>query len=346
VFGDRPGISHYLETEGINCTKTKEHGMNMDVFITGGSGFIGNAVARAFAQAGNNVTCLCGTREGMHAVRGQGFDAVLGDMAKPQVWSDVARRADVLVHAAHIRTRRRHSGGWLRRSAEARNIALYALVEAAQHNTRCRAVIYTSGVVAHGSHGDNIIDETTTPRRSAMGDYHLEGEKIIAEAAAVGIPAFSIRPGMVYGPAGSFAKFFLAVAETGKYRYPASGNNYFPFVHVDDLARAYVLAATKRPVGAVVDVVDDAPIRVESMAQLLLAQFGGGKASGVPAWLVSLFAGGPLAEMLVGSYRVTNALAKRELNWQPEYRTFEQGLPSVVRDYRSSQAPATGTALT
>jgi len=92
-------------------------------------------------------------------------------------------------------------------------------------------------------------------------------------------------------------------------------------------------------------VVDDAPMRVKQMAELLLAQFGGGKASGVPAWLVSLFAGRPLAEMLVGSYRVTNALAKKELNWQPAYRTLEQGLPYVVQEYGRHQATTNAAAL-
>lgn len=304
------------------------------IFIAGGSGYIGNAVAQAFARKGDSVACLCNTHKSENRLRQQGLHAVVGDMAEPQAWLSHAVNADIVVHAAHLRPGMRLSESWLRKAAALRDTALPAMIEAAQKNGRCKALIYTSGMIAHGDHGDMRIDEDTPDKDSALGAYHRTGEKMIEAAAARGLPALSIRPGMVYGPGGTFGKFFLSVAARGRYQYPGTGSNYLPFIHIEDLAQAYLLAAAHPPVGQVVSVVDDEPITVRQMAATLLASFNGGRASSVPTWLIGLFAGRPLTEMLTGSYRIRNDKAKRLLGWEPEFKSFAQGIQSVVDSYK------------
>ncbi len=309
-----------------------------NIFVTGGSGYIGNAVAQAFLDRGEKVTCLCHTQKSGERLQRQGMRALVGDMAKPADWQPHVADADVVVHAAHLRPGMRLSAGWLRKSSGLRDTALAAMIETAQNTGRCKAFVYTSGMVVHGDHGAAPIDEDTPEADSALGDYHRVGEAMIAAAARDGLPAFSLRPGMVYGPGGTFGKFFLAVAAKGKYQYPGGGANYLPFVHIDDLARAYLLAVENPPTGQVVSVVDDEPITMRQMAVTLLDSFNGGKATSVPTWLVDLFAGKPLTEMLTGSYRVRNDKAKRLLGWEPEYKSFKEGIPDVINAYKQMQS--------
>ncbi|NQZ07710.1 MAG: NAD-dependent epimerase/dehydratase family protein [Algicola sp.] len=308
------------------------------VFITGGSGFIGNAIAHAFKRNGDQVVCLCRTDKSQQQLTKQGFTAIVGDMNHPESFKTQASNADVIIHAAHLRAGMRLSSKWLKKSEEMRNKGLTALIEAAKQGGNCKALIYTSGMIAHGDHGDKLINEASIPNKTRLGDYHLNGEKMIIDAAKAGVPALSIRPGMVYGPNGTFGKFFLEVAEKGKYQYPGNGENFLPFVHIDDLANAYLLAAQNPPAGQVINVVDDQPISVKTMADQLLTSFNGGKASSVPAWLVGLFAGKALSEMLTGSYRVQNHKAKELLNWTPNYKTFADGIGNVVSDYKNAKA--------
>jgi nucleoside-diphosphate-sugar epimerase len=307
------------------------------VFITGGSGFIGNAVANAFKREGAHVTCLCHSEQSKKMLEGQGYTAVKGDMESPEHWLNHARASEIIVHAAHLRPGRRLSKKWLKKSMELRDVTLEALIEAGKSNGGCKALIYTSGMVAHGDHGDELIDEEAKPNESALGEYHLTGEALIKESAKEGVPSLCLRPGMVYGSTGTFGKYFLSPAEKGNYQYPGTGDNYLPFVHVNDLAEAYVMAAEDPPVGQVINIVDDEPIQVKMMAERLLDAFGGGKASSVPSWVVGLFAGDALAEMLTGSYRVQNGRAKDVLKWQPKYKSFVEGLPDVVVEYRNLQ---------
>lgn len=309
----------------------------MELFITGGTGFIGGAIAHSAKEKGHDVTILTRTSKSKSQLESEGYNVVLGDMQHPASWIQDAAKADVLIHAAQPRAGKRLSNSWLKKCYVARDVALKGLIEAAKMGGNCKALIYTSGIVAHGGgHDEQWINETTPSTQNPLGDYHLAGERMINNAAKQGIPALSIRPGMVYGNAGSFAAFFLAVAAKGKFQFPGNGNNYLPFVHADDLAEAYMLAIENPPVGQVISVVDNNPIPMKEVAEQLLLQFGGGKAQSVPAWLVSLFAGKSLAKMLTGSYRVKNQLAKEVLGWDPKRPTFNAGIADVVSEYNAS----------
>ncbi|HHJ14222.1 MAG TPA: NAD-dependent epimerase/dehydratase family protein [Gammaproteobacteria bacterium] len=312
----------------------------MDVFITGATGFIGSAVAHQFRQQGHNVTALAHSPESARQLEQRGHQSVAGSLFEPAGWQSHAENADVIVHAAHVRPGRRLSAGWLRQSTLARDTALQALIEAAERGGRCQALIYTSGIVAHGDHGENWTDETEAPTRtSALGDYHLDGERQVREAAGErSLPAMSLRPGMVYGNGGTFANHFLAVARKGSFQYPGSGENFLSFIHVDDLARAYVAAAERPQAGKVISVVDNSPIRMKHMAQTLVSGFGGHKVSSVPHWLVALFAGRALADMLVGSYRVSNRLAREQLDWEPRHPEFETQIEHVIQEFQAAPA--------
>jgi nucleoside-diphosphate-sugar epimerase len=308
----------------------------MKIFILGASGFIGNAVASKFLNRGDSVIGLCKANKSEKALRRQGMEVIVSDMANVDKWVNAAKEADIIIHAAHQRPRMRLSASWLRRSQILRDKCLNTLIDIVRESGRCKLLIYTSGMIAFGDHGEDFVDEKTPSVRSALGSYHLAGEEIINNAILEGIPALSIRPGMVYGNNGTFRKFFLDVAKKGKYQYPGKGNNFIPFVHIDDLARAYVLAAEKIPKEKLISVVDDHPVKMRTMAESLLSSMGGGKASSVPQWLVSIFAGNALSEMLVGSYRIKNNLAKELLGWQPEFKSFKEGIPHVVDEYKSA----------
>lgn len=58
------------------------------------------------------------------------------------------------------------------------------------------------------------------------------------------------------------------------------------------------------------------------------------KVTGIPVWLTVLVIGGPLVEMITGSYRVRNANAKDILGWKQRYRTFSDGIKEVVQEYK------------
>ncbi len=304
------------------------------IFLTGATGYIGSAVTRAIKVHGHEIIALVRTGENARKVEELGYRPVIGDMLKPESWKPEAASADALVHVAQLRWPRRVTAAWVRSAQEADGIAFRGLMEAAREGGRCRALIYTSGAAVHGDHGDVWIDEDIPPTPGVIGSYHLAGEKLVEEAHRQGLPAFALRPALPYGPSGTFANFFLAQAVKGKFKYIGSGENFQPTVFIEDLAEAYALAVERPPAGKVITIVDDEPLRMREVATILLDEFGGGKAKGMPVWVAALFMGRPIVETIAGSYRVRNMRAKGLLGWKPRYPTFREGIKEVVSEYK------------
>lgn len=258
-------------------------------------------------------------------------------MREPEGWKSEAAQADGIVHAAAIQFRRRGGRRWLRRLEEADAVALRALIEAAEAGSRCRALVYTSAFLAVGDHGDEWVDENTPPAPGARGRACLAGERLAAEASRRGVPARSLRLGWVYAASGLFARLVLPQAAKGKFTYMGNGRNFMPMVSRSDAVQAYVRALEDPPAGDVLNVVDDEPLRMREIGELLLREFGGGKTRGFPLPLARIFAGGPIAEAFSGSYRPRNDRAKKGLGWQPRYPSFREGVKDVVAEYRASR---------
>lgn len=297
--------------------------------VIGGSGFIGAAVAAAFAGAGYAVSATSHSDAGAARLTALGYVGMAADIAQPGPWLELLQDSDVVIYAAQERAGTRLDAAWLTRSRSTRDAAMALIFEALSASKRCTAFLYTSAIAVLGNQGNEVVEESTPRKHSPIGDFHAESEVLVLDAARRGLPGIVIRPGFVYGPGGTFAEFFIKEARKGFYPYPGHGRNYLPWVHVDDLARAYVPAAKIQPIGEVIHVVDNEPLQLSDFAKLLMIEAGGGRSLGMPRLVVSWIAGAPLVAMLTGSYRATNRRAASLLGWSPSYPTAREGLPAV-----------------
>jgi nucleoside-diphosphate-sugar epimerase len=299
-------------------------------FVMGGSGFVGLAVSRKLKAEGYDVTATCHTANGESRLARAGIRSMRVDFARDGRWLDALGQADTVVFALHERAGRRLGRGWLRRSARLRDSVLPVVLDQLATSDSCRAFIYVSAIVAAGDHGEDWIFESSPRVPSALGNYHAESEIMVLNALEHGVPGVVLRPGFLYGPDGSFAQFFIEQARQGFYPYPGRGDNFIPWVHIDDFADACIKAASRVPVGQIVHVVDDEPIRLADFADQLLELTGGGRAVALPRFLVGLLGGSAIAAMLSGSYRSGNLRAKDVLAWTPRYPTVSEGLPATL----------------
>ena len=72
----------------------------MKVFVTGATGFIGSAVAAAFARAGHETYGLVRTPGKERLLEAVEVVPVFGTMDEPDDWRPAAERCSVLVHCA------------------------------------------------------------------------------------------------------------------------------------------------------------------------------------------------------------------------------------------------------
>lgn len=285
----------------------------MRIFITGATGFIGDAVAREFARHGHEVHGLTRDSKKARALAAAEITPVIGDIAQPDAWRTAAERAEVLIHCAV-----EYSADTVTRDGQ----AVTALLAAARAGAR-RTVIYTSGVWVYGDTGGAIRDENDPVNPIGIVAWRPAHENLVLAAGQGEIRPVVLRPGCVYGGAGSLTGSWFATAEkNGAAQIAGDGSNRWAMVHRDDLAALYRLAAERELSNLVLNAVGP---QSETIAEMATAASQAASAGGKIAPLdreAAKKAYGPLIEGLLVNQRASADRARRLLGWTARQPSF------------------------
>jgi dihydroflavonol-4-reductase len=219
--------------------------------VTGVSGFVGSAVARALAARGARLRGIArGSSDATNlgSFPGEMAEADLRDMAGVRA---AMEGATTLYHvAADYRV-------WAPDPEEIvrNNLAMTETVMQAALEAGVRRVVYTSSVATllplHGGSADE-----TRPARPEQATGAYKRSKVVAErlvermVAEQGLPAVIVNPSTPIGPCDvkptPTGRIIVEAANGGMPAYVDSGLN---LVHVDDVAEGHLLAADKGRIG-------------------------------------------------------------------------------------------------
>jgi nucleoside-diphosphate-sugar epimerase len=302
----------------------------MKVFVTGATGFVGQAVVKALRRRDHEVVGLVREARKGKALEQLGVTLAVGDMLKPATYEGIVQTVDVVINTAQYGIQGRFTGKKLKQIEQADALMTRTLSRACLEYDK--KLIYTSGCFNYGDHGDEWITEQTPLHPSPLGKGHTQMVKVL-------LPLFQdrhlrviiIAPGFVYGSGGLFKQSFYDTLQKGQLRIFGTGKNYWSPIHVDDLAAVYALAAESEAYGETYNAVDDQPLPLRDLVNTFTDALGKKRVGSMAPWLLKLIIGGPLVDSLVTSFRISNEKAKRELGWQPRYSTFKEGLPEVLK---------------
>jgi nucleoside-diphosphate-sugar epimerase len=166
-------------------------------------------------------------------------------------------------------------------------------------------------------------------RQSIAAIRHLEQAVLGAEWTE----GIVLRYGVFYGPGTSLAPGQEQYELVRKRKFPVigDGGGVWSFIHVADAAEATV-AAIERGQRGVYNVVDDDPARVSVWLPALARQLGAKKPMRVPRFMGRLFAGETGVVMMTEVRGASNAKAKRELGWEPRFRSWRDGFRDSMQD--------------
>ncbi len=251
----------------------------MKIFVTGGSGFVGNALVRRLVAEGHDVTALARSEAGSRRVREAGARPVPGDLADLRQdaapapdWLAGLQGTDAVVHAA-ARMEFWGPDALFRQANQIPTVALHAASVAAGVR---RFVLVSAASVSTGSLRRPVVDESMPEGRPniAYSRVKLATERALRDARSGSTELVMLRPPFVWGRGMTTIDEMAAVARAGRFAWIDHGRHIVDFVHVENLVGAVVLALTRgRHTGAYY-VTDGTPMPIRDFLTPLLATRG------------------------------------------------------------------------
>jgi nucleoside-diphosphate-sugar epimerase len=273
----------------------------MRVFITGGSGYIGQAVIEALVAEGHGVEALVREEAGAATVSDIGAEPRLGDVGNLDVLREAADRADAVIYLAP--------------SDPESDLAASTAI---QEQLGDGPFVFTGGAWVYGD-TDGVVDEDAPLAPPPIVAWRVANNRAILAAADGGGRPVLIMPGGVYGDnAGLITAAIVEPARSQGYAsYIADGTNHMALVHRRDLARLYVLALDA-PAGSRYLGVGGSDATLGQIAESASHAAGAGGATRSLSLDEAQQVWGPLADALALDQQFTVRRARDELGWVPQ----------------------------
>jgi nucleoside-diphosphate-sugar epimerase len=279
----------------------------MQVFVFGGTGYIGRHVIMKLVEAGHTVDAFARSEGSKASLSALGAATVIGDVMNPASYEASVRKADAVIWIAQLMHAEEHS-------------VVSSLLGMMKDTNK--TFIFTGGasLLSIRTDGDWIEqtfaeDDDFVPRRQIAP--RLEVEKMVR--AATGMRAMCVRPPIVWGNGGCrvISDMYHSGRKTGGVCYVGRGLNCYSNVHVEDLADLYVLALQKGVHGALYHAVSG-ELNYRSMAEAI------GRAMQLPTRSITVAEAIEVWDRFSGPIvfsscsRTISPRARRELGWTPK----------------------------
>ena len=321
----------------------------MDVFVTGGSGFIGTHLLERLEDEEDvgDVRALARSDDSAQTVEAYGAAAVRGDLSDVEAMREGMEGCDTVFHLAAKADR----WGPHEEFVEINVRGTENVVEAARE-ADVDTVVHTSteAVLADGSPLRNV-DETEPYPDKPLRRYpatKAEAERLVLDANDDELTTVAVRPRFVWGPRDeTLLPEFVEAIESGEFVWFDGGRYPMSTSHVYNVVEGHMLAAEKGRGGEAYFVTDEGTVEFREFITELVGTRGVEPPSrSVPSWLAK-----PAASALDGLWgtlgrsspppvdRVTLAIigheitvditkAREELGYEPVV-TREEGLEEL-----------------
>lgn len=297
-----------------------------NVFLTGASGYLGQYLADELVKSQKTVIAL--THKNPLREELAGLKQLKGSLSHFD-WSNLeANLPEVIFHTARMAGKNRQQ----RKIAALQNCkANEKLLQWLGSLPRPPLLVFVSGTLVYGSHGESLVDESVHPNPISFQREYFEAEKPILEKMYSGkLPIVIVRPPWIYGPGSWLKAFYLNPSQKAGYvPVYGKGGNLMNFVHVRDVAGMIIHVAEKYPENGIYNITSDATLTQKEFG-LKLAELTALKIRHKPLWWMRLRFDKAVAEAFSFSLNVTTEHKGLFADYRFYYPDFDEGLKEVL----------------
>jgi nucleoside-diphosphate-sugar epimerase len=125
--------------------------------------------------------------------------------------------------------------------------------------------------------------------------------------------------------------------EKGTARIIGKGDNYIPNIHAADAASAIIQAIEKLPIGEKLIIVDDTPVTQKDFTNHMAALMNKKPPGYLPSFIIRMVLGNDFYQVISMNCVVSNAKAKKILDWHPRYPSYKDGLEATIKEMKEKR---------
>ncbi|MCB0640600.1 MAG: TIGR01777 family oxidoreductase [Phaeodactylibacter sp.] len=195
---------------------------------------------------------------------------------------------------------------------------------------KVKAYISAAAIGYYGDRGEELVQEDQLPGAGFLAESTQQWEAAIREVEATGLRTVAIRIGLVLSTQGGALQQLLLPLKLRFSTYFGSGQQWYSWIHIDDLARLFIWAMEREEAAGIYNGVAPNPVRNKEMMQTLAAVEPGPVITvPVPAFLLRI-ALGEMADAVLISTRVA-AEKVEKAGFQFEYPDLKGALEDLFK---------------
>lgn len=260
----------------------------MKVVITGGSGFIGRAIAERLRAGGHTVTAV--------------------SLRTPPAF-EVFAGCDAVVHLAGEPVAQRWTAAAKQRILNSRVQGTRTLVTALRQQPPA-VLVSASAIGYYGSRGDEILTEDSPPASDFLGQVAVAWEQEARAAEAFGVRVVTPRIGVVLGRGGGALQKMALPFRFGVGGRLGDGKQWTSWIHLDDLIALVEFSIATATLRGAVNAVAPNPVTNATFTRELAAALHRPALFPVPAAALKLLLG-EMSQVVLASQRVIPEAALR-----------------------------------
>jgi uncharacterized protein (TIGR01777 family) len=301
----------------------------MRVFFTGGTGLVGQAIIPLLLDRGDEVLCLTRDPARARETLPQGTEFIGGDPTMPGVWQDRLASCGGVVNLAGASVA---DGFWTGRKKQrirrSRLATTENIVAALADCEEPVVLVSASAVGYYGDRGDGALAESSEPGRGFLSRLALEWEHTARKAERDNVRVARIRIGVVLSAQGGALARMLPAYRLGLGGPLAGGNQFFPWVHIMDLARLIMFVLDQDEIHGPVNAAVPDPPRQKEFAVALGSALGKPAFMPVPRFVLGSLMG-EMADVVLASQRVVPNVLKAA-GFKFKFGELEKALADLI----------------